>query len=159
MGEEINYSRFNKTDYNQFKKKLSQETELLKQWFDGNYFSEKPLVAGYELEAWLIDRWGQPCAKNEQFLNLAKSDLPSAELARFTIELNVLPEVIDANLLRDFSQQLSQLWQHCQHSAQSIDSYILGTGILPTLENRHLSLDNISTLQHCCPVNFHSNAI
>jgi len=153
MGEEINYSRFNKTDYSQFKKKLCQETELLKQWFDGNYFSKKPLVAGYELEAWLVDRLGQPCAKNGQFLDAAKNDLLSAELARFTIELNVHPEVVNARLLQNFSQQLSQLWQHCQHSARSINAYILGTGILPTLNNNHLSLDNISALQRYKAIN------
>jgi hypothetical protein len=146
MGEEIQYSRFNKSDYQQFVSQLTEETALLKSWFDNHRFSTAPLMAGYELEAWLINRTGNPVAINETFLENANNTLLTPELARFNIELNVEPEQLSHNVLSTFEHKLDKLWQQCAATARSLDSHILGIGILPTLENSDLTLDNISLL-------------
>ncbi len=146
MGDEIQYSRFNKTDHHHFEKKLREETAQLQCWFQENRFSAKPLVAGYELEAWLLDKQMQPLPENSAFLKLADNDLLTLELARFNIELNVQPEAFKPELFQHFETQLTELWQHCQHAAQSLSGNILGIGILPTLQDKHLSLANISAL-------------
>ena len=36
MGEEITYSRFVKSDYQQYERHLQQETELLAEWFNSH---------------------------------------------------------------------------------------------------------------------------
>ncbi|MDT8283252.1 MAG: glutamate--cysteine ligase, partial [Gammaproteobacteria bacterium] len=146
MGEEIQYSRFNKTDYQQFVSRLKKETELLKSWFDTNYFSTSTLMAGYELEAWLIDQEARPVTINQEFLELANNDLLSPELAKFNIELNVEPERLSNNVLSIFEKKLDTLWQQCSDTAQSLNSNILGIGILPTLQDSDLTLNNISLL-------------
>jgi len=146
MGEEISYRRFNKTDYNLFSKNLQQETDLLKQWFDNHAFSQRPLTAGYELEAWLIDHQAKPSPNNDAFLTQANHPLLTPELARFNIELNVEPQTFNPQLLHNFEQQLTQLWQHCRDSAQAINCNILSIGILPTLKDNDLSLNNISSM-------------
>ena len=91
MGEEIQYSRFTKTDYLKFTSRLKEETALVKNWFDTSRFSSAPLMAGYELEAWLINKTGHPVAINESFLEKANNNLLSPELAKFNVELNVIP--------------------------------------------------------------------
>ena len=99
MGEEIHYSRFNKSDYQQFFYRLKEETELLKSWFDSHSFSSSSLMAGYELEAWLIDKSANPTAINDVFLAQANNPLLTPELAKFNIELNVEPEQLSNNVL------------------------------------------------------------
>ena len=146
MGEEIQYSRFNKTDYQQFVTQLAEETALLKNWFDNHQFSSSALMAGYELEAWLINQTGNPVAINESFLEKANNTLLSPELAKFNIELNVEPEQLSGNVLSTFERKLDKLWQQCSATARSLDSHIMGIGILPTLEDSDLTLDNISLL-------------
>lgn len=146
MGEEIQYTRFNKTDYHQFHAKLRQETALLESWFKDKRFSNAALMAGYELEAWLIDDDAKPVAINDVFLNKADNDLLSPELARFNIELNVEPAELNNTVLSTFESQLSTLWQQCLDTARSLDANILGIGILPTLLDSDLTLDNISLL-------------
>ena len=146
MGEEIQYSHFNKTDYQQFFSKLEEETALLKNWFDTGRFSTAPLMAGYELEAWLIDKVGKPAAINEAFLNSADNKLLSPELARFNIELNVEPEKLSDKVLSTFEHRLDELWRQCSKTALSLDTSIVGIGILPTLEDSDLTLKNISLL-------------
>jgi gamma-glutamyl:cysteine ligase YbdK (ATP-grasp superfamily) len=146
MGEEIKYSRFVKTDYQQYQKRLQQETDILAEWFSNNALSKKGLVAGYELEAWLIDSNASPCPRNEAFLQRANNPYLFPELAKFNIELNVEPQSINSSLLSDFEKQLQQLWQQCKQTSKDIGCNMLGIGILPTLTNNDLSLDNISSL-------------
>ena len=146
MGEEIKYSHFNKSDYQQFVSQLEEETALVKDWFDNHRFSSSPLMAGYELEAWLINKTGNPAAINEEFLNRANNTLLSPELAKFNIELNVEPEQLSNKVLSSFEHKLNELWQQCSTTAESLDSYFLGIGILPTLRDSDLTLKNISLL-------------
>jgi len=89
MGEEITYSRFIKTDYQQYQKRLQQETDILAEWFSNCSLSNKELVAGYELEAWLIDNNASPCPQNEAFLQHANNPYLFPELAKFNIEFGL----------------------------------------------------------------------
>ena len=146
MGEEIQYSRFNKTDYARFTKSLAEETSLLKEWFDNHAFSKKPLCAGYELEAWLIDELGLPFAGNEHLLKSAHNELLSPELATFNIELNVKPQRLKSSLLSDFESSQLKLWNQCQTISSHNHCSMIGIGILPTLADDHLILENLSSL-------------
>ena len=146
MGEEIQYSRFNKSDYQQFTSHLKEETALVKSWFDNQKFSSASLMAGYELETWLIDKTGNPVAINEAFLEKANNPLLSPELAKFNVELNVDPERLSHNVLSTFEHKLDELWQQCSATASSLGANMLGIGILPTLQDRDLTLKNISLL-------------
>ncbi len=146
MGEEIEYSHFRHNDYIRFQKHLTDETALLREWFEHRQLSLRAPVAGYELEAWLIDARQRPCPHNARFLELADNPLLSPELARFNIELNVPPQNLTGGVFSDFRHSLQQLWQQCRQHAARLDCDILGIGILPTLHDADLSLDNISTL-------------
>jgi gamma-glutamyl:cysteine ligase YbdK (ATP-grasp superfamily) len=146
MGEEITYSRFVKADYQQYEKHLRRETNMLAEWFDNHSLSKKEPVAGYELEAWLIDHNASPCPRNEAFLEHANNPYLFPELAKFNIELNVGPQSFNKSLLSDFDKQLQQLWKQCKQKSNDIGCNMLGIGILPTLTNNDLSLNNISSL-------------
>ena len=146
MGEEIKYTRYNKSDYQRFYSELEAETNLLERWFTDGRLSTAPLTAGYEIEAWLVDERCRPCPKNEEFLAHADNELLSPELARFNIELNVAPAEIRGKLLSHFESELSDLWHSCSDVAGKMGCDILGVGILPTLHDDDLTLDNISLL-------------
>ena len=146
MGEEIHYSRFNKSDYQQYFSRLKEETALVKDWFDNHRFSSSALMAGYELEAWLINKKGGPAAINEAFLDCANNALLTPELAKFNVELNVEPEQLSNKVLSSFEFKLDELWQQCSTTAQSLESNVLGIGILPTLQDSDLTIKNISLL-------------
>ncbi|MDT8451446.1 MAG: glutamate-cysteine ligase family protein [Gammaproteobacteria bacterium] len=146
MGEEILYSHYNKSDYLQFLARIEEETALVKSWFEQHRFASTATLAGYELEAWLLDQQGNPAAINDVFLNRANNPLLSPELARFNVELNVEPERLTGNALSSFEHKLDALWQQCANAAESLDSLILGIGILPTLRDTDLTLNNISLM-------------
>jgi len=144
MGQEIKTSRFCKADFADFKIALERETELLGSWFEGDGFSKLPLMAGYELEAWLINHDCLPSPSNEQFLANAQSPLLTQELAQFNIEINASPLKLANKMLSEFEQAFTEHWDFCQNIARSIDCQLLSIGILPTLQPQHLTLKNIS---------------
>ncbi len=146
MGQEITSCQFTEHDRKYFKHQLQLETDELQQWFYDGVFSSHAPVAGYEMEAWLVDSCSAPAACNEAFLRTANNSLYTPELAQFNIELNAEPVNIQSNLLSRLEQDFQQHWVYCQSVAESIDCRILSTGILQTLKNDDLSMENISRL-------------
>ncbi len=146
MGQEITTDKFSKQDLLNFNRQLKLETAELQQWFENNLFSFHKPVAGYEMEAWLIDQHGRPAMCNEQFLKAANNPLYTAELAQFNIELNSHPMDIQSKFLSEFEKDFQQHWSDCQAVAQSINCRILSTGILPTLCSDDLNMDNLSRI-------------
>ena len=92
MGQEITETRFSEDDFARFGRRLAYETQRARQaWADGE-FAEAGCVAGFELEAWLIDRNFYPVACNQAFLARLADPLVVPELSRFNIELNGTPQ-------------------------------------------------------------------
>ena len=153
MGQEIKTRHFSHNDFKNFTQHLEAETQLLEQWFTDNQLSSHNLVGGYELEAWLIDKQGQPSPSNQQFLERANSPLLTPELAQFNVELNSEPADIKTNMLSQFELDFKNHWTYCQQHAESIGCRLLSTGILPTLTEHHLTLKNISNLRRYSALN------
>jgi len=147
MGQEITASHFSKHDLKVFLARLKKETAELEYWFSSNKFSEHEPVAGYEMEAWLVDQQGEPAPCNEAFLKSVDNKLYTAELAQFNIELNAEPENIRSNFLSKFEKDFQQHWLNCQNVAETLGCRVLSTGILQTLTNDHLNMNNVSNLQ------------
>jgi len=147
MGQEIKTSHFSSSDFDSFKQSLETETQYLKKLFIENKFSDRDLMAGYEMEAWLIDKNAQPSPSNKTFLEMADSPLLTTELAQFNVELNALPDKLSSKLLSNFELAFNDHWKYCQEVAEKIDCSLLGIGVLPTLTEQHLSMKNISDLE------------
>jgi len=120
MGQEIKTSHFSSSDFENFKKSLDDETQYLKQLFIDNQFSSRDLMAGYEMEAWLIDKNAQPSPSNESFLKMADSPLLTSELAQFNVEINADPDKLKNKTLSNFEKAFKKHWQYCQTVAEKI---------------------------------------
>ena len=82
MGQEITSSNFSQGDFDEFSRRLQDETDLLRQMLSDNAFDQSEPVAGYELEAWLTDAEGRPSPSNDRFLELLGDPEVVAELER-----------------------------------------------------------------------------
>ncbi|NOZ38523.1 MAG: glutamate--cysteine ligase [Gammaproteobacteria bacterium] len=147
MGEEILSSQFSMEDHARFRARLEEETRLLQQYFDEQQFSSAEPVAGFELEAWLLDRDQlSPLAANELFLKRLDNPLASPELASFNFELNNTPHSLSGHVFSCMHNELKRQWQQCREVAKQIEAELLIIGILPTLSNDDLSLGNMSNM-------------
>lgn len=148
MGQEIESARFNKQDFTRFGKRLAEETSLLQQWFSEHRFSERHAIGGFELEAWLVDRQGEPAPINEEYLALlGDSALYSPELSRFNIEINSSPQALEGDALERMHRELQANWGRCQQVAQELGADLLMIGTLPTLHESMLTLANMSRME------------
>jgi hypothetical protein len=88
MGQEINRTRFSEADLGQFSARLTEETAALRAFAQAGGFGDARHVAGFELEAWLLDHAGRPNPVNEAYLRALSDPLVVPELSRFNVELN-----------------------------------------------------------------------
>jgi gamma-glutamyl:cysteine ligase YbdK (ATP-grasp superfamily) len=146
MGQEINISAFNPSDFTQFYQKLNQETECLKDLIKQGHCSQKAPIAGFEIEAWLIDDTMQASPNNASFLATLNDPLAFPELAKFNIELNSIPEKLIGTVFSNLHKNLSQTWNKACTHAQALNNHILMIGTLPTLKRSAMTLKNMSNM-------------
>ncbi len=148
MVREVEKTEFSEKDFQQFHQRLRKETKLLMDWFASSEFETDGVRCGLELEAWLIDEAFAPVPKNEEFLKRVNNPLVVAELSKYNFEINVEPHPLNRNLPSFLCQQLRTLWDTCSTHARDMGCQTLMTGILPTLQERILTLENISKQHH-----------
>ena len=148
MGDEISHSQFSDADFEAFRERLAAETELLGRWFEEGAFSADAPMCGLELEAWLIDRQARPASVNRDFLDAMGDPMVVPELAQFNVELNVQPQRLRGQALSRLRRQLDATWRESERVAAGIGgSRLMMIGILPSVRQQDLSLDNMSRLE------------
>ena len=147
MGEEIQTSQFDEQDQARFHAALLKETDTLRRYFETGRFEQSGGIAGFELEAWLIDSLQRPVSGNEEFLRLFDSPLASPELASFNIEVNGTPRHLSGHAFSAMHNELNETWRRCQQTAARLDARVVMCGILPTVQNDDLNLANMSKME------------
>lgn len=153
MGQEISRSKFTQQDFQRFQTYLRAETAQLTEWFRAERFVARSGIGGFEIEAWLVDRHGNPAPINEAFLERLADPLVVPELSVFNIELNTPPLPLHGSVLRQMHTNLEALWQRCRLVAAELDSRVMLIGIPPTLRAEHLTLEYMSGQQRYRAIN------
>ncbi|MCP3867256.1 MAG: glutamate--cysteine ligase [Gammaproteobacteria bacterium] len=147
MGQEIADSHFKPEDFQDFSRRLANETRLLEQWFTEGDIPQSDHVGGFELEAWLLDRQARPKSVNQELLRLLQDPLVVPELARFNLELNGSPQPLQGAALSRLADELAVTWAKCNQAAKRFDTRLAMIGILPTVVEQDLTTDNMSSMQ------------
>jgi hypothetical protein len=146
MGQEITRRRFAEADFQRFSGKLAEETAALRSFAKAGGFRDARYVAGFELEAWLLDHSGLPSPVNEAYLRALNDPLVVPELSRFNVELNAPPVDMRAGALAALEESLLTTWDACQNVAHGMDTVLAMIGILPTIRDEDLCLANMSAM-------------
>ena len=146
MGEEIARRYFDGEDFSEFRRKLDEETDLLRRLFARGEFSQRGDVAGFELEAWLVDDVGDPVAKNDEYLSTLNNPLVVPELAAFNVELNGSPTALTGRVFSRLHDELSATWNSCLEVAKKTGCHLVTIGILPTIVESMLSSEFMSSM-------------
>ena len=146
MGQEIEGSRFKKQDFQRFLTRLKQETELLEQYLEQHHFANDKTVTGFELEAWLIGPDYYPAPINAEFLKTMGDPMVCPELASFNVEFNFTPQDLSGSALTKSHTEMTGLWQKGSRTAQQLGGQLVMIGILPTVDDQHLTMSHISSM-------------
>lgn len=144
MGKSVRGAAFTADDYARFEAALADETGRLQRWFDQGRFADGATTVGYELEACLVDADYRPADANTDFL--ARLNMPEAvpELARSNVEFNGHAREIGARGLERLHAELDDWFARGRQVAADMGLRLVLIGVLPTLEERHLTLEHIS---------------
>lgn len=153
MGQEIARTVFSAADFARFGQQLREETDRLRAFAKAGGFRDTRFVAGFELEAWLLDHAGAPSPINESYLAALAHPMVVPELARFNIEFNGTPQVLGPGALAGMEAELAATWQHAQSVAHDMDAQIGIIGIPPTLREGDLTLATMSALNRYVVLN------
>ncbi len=146
MGQEIQDSHFSNADFKTFYEKLKLESELLERIIKKNACSKRKPIAGFEIEAWLIDEQMLPAPRNREFLDNFQHPMAFPELAKFNIELNTSPLTLSGTVFSELQRQLQNTWEQASNQARQLHMELLMVGILPTLKQHQLSIANMSDM-------------
>ena len=146
MGDEIAQRHFNAEDFTSFRRRLDHETEEVGKLFANGGFSERGDIAGFELEAWLVDAAGNPAPRNEHFLDQLDNPLVVPELASYNVELNGSPCAITGRVFTRLHDELAATWRACREAADALGLRLATVGILPTIAPELLNSDHMSRM-------------
>ena len=99
---------------------------------------------GAEQEFFLVDKAWRPAPVAVEVLDDLNDDPFTTELARFNLEANLSPRVLEGSCFSDMHTELDSYVTRVRDAARRHDSEVILTGILPTLTKSDLSLDNIT---------------
>jgi gamma-glutamyl:cysteine ligase YbdK (ATP-grasp superfamily) len=147
MGQEIRKTRFTKRDFACFHDRLRDETALLLGLIRDGGCSQAGPVAGVEIETWLVDARMNAAPVNAAFLKALADPLASPELAKFNVEFNTEPLMLRGDALSRLHDALDALWTRGRAVARQCGADLLMIGILPTLDESIMTVDNMSDLK------------
>jgi gamma-glutamyl:cysteine ligase YbdK (ATP-grasp superfamily) len=146
MGQETHTSDYEAADFQRFHRRLTTETELLDAIIKRGACSEAPPVAGFEIEAWLIDNAMRPAPLNDAYLRSLGNPMAGPELAKFNVELNTPPLPLSGDAFSRLHNDLGNTWRQADQHARQMNLNLLTIGILPTLRQSELHLGNMSDM-------------
>ena len=99
---------------------------------------------GAEQEMFLVNEAWRPAPVSIEVLDELNDEPFTTELARFNLEANLSPRVLEGSAFSDMQAELDGYVERVRQAARMHDSEVVLTGILPTLTKSDLSLDNIT---------------
>ena len=144
MGKEIQHKGYSSEEVAEFKRRLEEETAVVKEWFDTNAFAHDEQMTGIELEAWLVNENMLPDPFNDVFLEELNLEQVVPEIAKFNFELNSTPYKLKGKTFSKLEKELTHLWKTCENKAQEHDKHALLIGTLPTLRPHMLDMEYLS---------------
>jgi CBS domain-containing protein len=128
-----------------FTKSLLADVQALERMLNDDMMERGVRRFGCEQEMFLVDRSFRPAPVAVEVLERLK-DHPAftTELARFNLEMNLEPRVLEGDCFTWLEGRINELLAVVREAALEEGAHVILSGILPTLSKSDLSLDNIT---------------
>jgi len=145
MGQQLIKEHFTPDDFAVFQVRLDEQIVALKERLAHPPKKGDQIASfGAELELYLIDSGFAPKCANQAFLSKADDKRLTEEINQYNLEINLSPVVATQKPFTAMHQELKEVVGNLCHIGKSIDTQLLWTGILPTLQEEHLALSYLT---------------
>jgi CBS domain-containing protein len=129
-----------------FMKSLLADVMALERMIESGRIETGVRRIGAEQEMFLVDRAMRPAPVASDILKTANDSRLTTEIGKFNLEANLSPRSLAGRGLREMEEELAELIRAAGRAAQSSNARVLLTGILPTIRQSDLTLDNLTPL-------------
>ncbi|WP_436788114.1 glutamate--cysteine ligase [Yinghuangia sp. YIM S10712] len=144
MGEKVEQVAFTRSDRQRYRHKLRRCLETLERLLAERRFESPRKLMGVEIELNLTDADGLPCMANDRVLDRIASPDFQTELGQFNIEVNIPPHRLVGPVFSELAEELRTSLDYADRKAAESGARIVMIGILPTLTDAHMVLENLS---------------
>jgi CBS domain-containing protein/gamma-glutamyl:cysteine ligase YbdK (ATP-grasp superfamily) len=127
-----------------FTRALLNDLAALERMLDGGLIEGGVRRVGAEQEMFLVDRHMRPAPVAEEVLSRAGDPRLTTEIARFNLEANLTPRLLEGDCLRRLHGEVDEVTGAVRASARECGADVLLAGILPTLRRGDLELSGIT---------------
>lgn len=127
-----------------FTRQVLRDLETLENLLRDGRIEEGVHRIGAEQELFLVDENGLPAGVSEALLERLADDHYTFELGRFNLEINLDPLRLEGNCFRQLERELQRRIAAVREIGDEVNISVLLTGILPTLDLGHLTMENMS---------------
>src|SRR6195952_2518737 len=144
MGTEVDLQEFSRSDRTRHREKVRRCLDVFARMLRESYFDIEDPMTGMEIEFNLVDDDGHPSLKSAEALEAVANPHFQTELAQFNLEINVLPRRLGSRGVSGFEDDLRTSLNQAESKSNEVHAHMVMIGILPTLEDGHLSPSKIS---------------
>jgi len=144
VGKDIDKVEFTTDDRRRYREKVRQNLDALRSMLDARSFETGRKLIGVEMEFYVVDDDGWPMNINEQLLSSIESEDFQTELAQFNIEFNLDPHKLVGTVFREVEEELLTSYNFANRRAHDLGARVVMIGVLPTLSDLHVTIENIS---------------
>ncbi|HMV85782.1 MAG TPA: glutamate-cysteine ligase family protein [Blastocatellia bacterium] len=127
-----------------FMKSLLADLAALERLIESGRIETGVRRIGAEQEMFLLDRTMRPAPLVSEVLAAANDPRLTTEIGKFNLEANLSPQLLAGDGLRRMEQELIELLSIARAAARQCGADVLLAGILPTLRQSDLKLDNLT---------------
>jgi hypothetical protein len=144
MGEKVGLTGFDREDRQRYRQKVRRCLDVFARMLSQSRFDFERPMTGLEIELNLIDDFGDPAMVNEKVLALIADPAFQTELGQFNVEINVPPWRLVGDSAVELEETVRASLNHADSMARGANARMVMIGILPTLQEGHLSIDSLS---------------
>ena len=145
MGTEVDLQEFSRADRTRYREKVRRCLDVFARMLRESRLRHR----GPDDRAWRSSSTSSttradPALKSTEALEAIANPSFQTELAQFNLEINVLPRRLGSRGVSGFEDDLRSSLNDAESKANEVHAHMVMIGILPTLEDGHLSPSNVS---------------
>ena len=144
MGDDVDQTEFSGKDRQRYRAKVRRCLDVFSRMLSEAKFEFDRPMTGLEIELNLVDAECNPAMRNAEVLNAIANDDFQTELGQFNIEINVPPRELHGKNSDELETSLRASLNDAEERSKAIGAHIVMVGILPTLQQKHLTHDSLS---------------
>ena len=129
-----------------FTKALLKDLQALEKMLEEGLIESGVRRFGCEQEIFLVNKAWRPAPVAMEVLDRLEGDAFTTELARFNLEINLDPMMLDGACFTALQVSIEELLDRVRAAAGEVGAGVVLAGILPTLGKSDLTLDNITPM-------------